>query len=369
MATTSTGVDFGVATAPQIWAVWIGPQRNGNQLHDLIFIEARPDLGEMATHLVRPVMEIPAQATDVLCPWTTFDRSEATVIWRAWREGKFLCALSSGGTLPQRQDLAAPPDAVLRPALMSNKSELDIFVLSGALRQLSLFRFIPPSPQRLATQSVLWRFALPEAAINGRVAMGTAEHGSHRRIVLLAQEAGRPNRPPQLLVMHADAGDGGSAPRGVTVSHIPEAITMPNSEPGVYVDTAGVTHTSILFRRDIENPAFFLADLAFGPDGKAIGEPLVESLGVLPTPATSAAVSFLAEPGRPMRRDWVVILQDGSVMHSQIPGRPMKTRGIPVEPPDLVVLRQTTYLLTQPQTSRQGMPDAGPKAPLLEPLI
>ena len=47
-----------------------------------------------------------------------------------------------------------------------------------------------------------------------------------------------------------------------------------------------------------------------------------------------------------MRRDWVALLSDGSIFHSMSGDKPMRPRGKPVTPLNLVSLSQTIYMLT-----------------------
>lgn len=83
-----------------------------------------------------------------------------------------------------------------------------------------------------------------------------------------------------------------------------------------------------------------------GWDG-ANGSPKVERQSVFQSPQASRAsvVAFSVTPQRPPRSNWVILLEEGSVLTNLSPAAPYRTHRTPLLPLQLLGMSNATYLL------------------------
>jgi hypothetical protein len=142
-----------------------------------------------------------------------------------------------------------------------------------------------------------------------------------------------------------NAGTAGAAGRW-EVTRIPNVVAMRNAQPALRVSSDGVSHAAIMVQGNTATHDFAVADLTFDRSGKLLGSAAVTALGQLSAAPKAAAAGYVVEPGSTMRRDWVVLLDDRTVVHSASGGGPRELRAAPATPLQLVSLASGTYLLT-----------------------
>ncbi len=128
---------------------------------------------------------------------------------------------------------------------------------------------------------------------------------------------------------------------------IPEASPLPSTDPAIRVDRDGIAHVAVLFRR--EPRRLGLAEVVYPPDGSPAGDLSLRELGTLPAePVRAGAVAFSVVPeteGRPVRREWLLLLEDGAVIRGRS-AAPTRLQAPPALPLELLPLSQATYVLT-----------------------
>jgi hypothetical protein len=332
----SVGVDVGVASALGEWVEWFNDQPGGRRLYTALFKRPMIDVHGYKTFSVSPLIEAGAQATDLLSPWTNYDRQEELAKWRAWREGSTLVAFAFGQAKTQRLQLGAAPRLVIRPALMTANGDLDVLAIGaeGALLFSRFSNFDNPS----AAPRVLWRLPVsqvPPAA--GRAALSSEASGSRRLAVLVSQDG------PDLAVRYLNARDG-REPGAFQIARIVNARVIPNTEPALRMDSDGVVHAAFPFQTGSGRLA--IADLRFGVAGNREGEVKVAELGPAEARPKAAAAGYVVAANGSQRRDWVVLLENGNVIYAGRSSPSRRLPSTPVLPLQLVLLEAGTYLLT-----------------------
>ncbi len=339
MNLASLGIDFGVLNALNLWVACIIPDKDGHiQLMDIIFHEERPDLGEIRTISAKASMRLPNGVTYLVLPWCNYDRSDELWFWHAWVENASLSALPAPGEPVVRVPLGAPPSRLVRPALAVASGEFDVPFLTANGLELVLVRFVAARAGRAADGAILWRWPVADRPVAARAALGPAKSGSLRRIVLVFQEE-------EAVVLQLVDFTGGR-PVNALSCKVARLHCLPGGEPGIRIDEKGATHVSILLASSPDLLELSIIDVIFPPGGGMPQEPRVERARKIPARPIAAGIAYQARPDRPMRRDWVAVLADGSVVHSLSRERPMRPRGKPGIPLEIVALSQATYLLT-----------------------
>jgi hypothetical protein len=271
-------------------------------------------------------------------------------LWHAWSHGEQLFAVARAGGTPGAVQLGGTPSQVIRPALTVASGELDVLLVTSGGKELAMARFARPAGDRAPQGSILWHAPLPGKPVVGRAVLGAAHAHSPRRVLLVYQEK-------DAAVCHLlDLADG-RQPAAPLVARVPGAIVLPGGQPGLYIDDRGDTHAGLLLLADAAGTELLVVDAVFPAAGGLVPQPKVTKARKLPRPAVAGAVAFQARADRPMRRDWAVLLMDGSVSHSQSEAKPMRPTRLTITPMELLVQSQATYLLT-----------AGPDGPWLEAL-
>lgn len=342
MPLASLGIDFGVPFAINLWVAAVLPAPDGQlQLCDIVYHEDRPDLGVVKLVSRKTARAVPKGATKLFVPWTNYDRMDSLWLWRGWIDGANLCGLPQPSDPLLRIPLGAEPSQLIRPALSTTTGEMDVPLIGAGGKELLLARFLPGREGQAASGSVLWRIPIAEPPVASRAALGPAASGSQRRLVLMLQKENG-------VTLHLLDITGGRKPASTVTIDIPKVFALPNSEPGIRIDDKGATHISVLLSSGPDFKDLSTADVSFPPGGgpPALSPKIVNVRSKLDAPPVAAGITYEARPDRPMRRDWVVLLADGTLVHSQSNDKPMRPRGVPVTPLDLVAMSRATYILT-----------------------
>lgn len=336
----SLGIDFGVLNAMNLWVTHTRTSEAGQlELVGSVFHEDRPDLGEIKTVSSEVVCKLPEGVGQVLMPWTNYDRMESLWLWHAWLRDDHLYASTSSQGSPASVALDGAPSRLVRPALSDASGELDVFFVSTNGRELGMACFQPDDTGEAAKGSVAWRVGVGGAPVAARAALGPANRGSPKA-VLLARQADEGLR---LELFTMGGGVQPARPRAV----LAEGVTpIPGSEPGLRIDEEGVIHASVLVFTDATKLDLAIVDAVFPADDRPPRKPVLTPIRTLETPPVAGGIAFQARPDRPMRRDWVVLLADGTILHNMSGEELMRSDGVPVVPLSLVALSQATYVLT-----------------------
>jgi hypothetical protein len=222
---------------------------------------------------------------------------------------------------------------------MTSDGVLDVFVIDAS-GKLQLGRFDAPNFRGDSKPAhVLWELPISLPVSSARAALAPQNRGSNRCIFVVGETEGG------LTASHLNAGDG-SKPGSWVTARIEKAKAIPHSEPALRIDNEGVAHTAILFLQT-ESRRLAIADFRFEPDGKQSGAPKITDLteGEARPISASAAAYLIASTGS-MCRDWIVLLEKGSVLYTARPATPRRLRVTPAIPLQVVVLDAGTYLLT-----------------------
>jgi hypothetical protein len=138
----------------------------------------------------------------------------------------------------------------------------------------------------------------------------------------------------------------GRQPPGASSLRLPNVHAIPGAEPGVRVDEQGSAHVALLVASNAAFTELSIVDVSFIAGRDVPPTPKIEPARKLTVPPVAAGIAFQSRPDSPMRRDWIVLLADGTLVHSQSKSKPMQTGGKPVTPLELVALTQSTYVLT-----------------------
>lgn len=304
LVSVGLGVDAGTESVRDLWVGWLRESQGARVLGESVFYERRPDLGEVDRRSVQAAFRVGAEANDVLVPYTNYDRKEPLTFWRAWREGTAIFAHLAGATQPERVDLGPLP-MLLRPALMTERGELDVYALAGESNELLCARFRAGGPPGLARGA-----KLPGRFLSGRAALSPRSAGSARHLVVTTVDD-----DGTLLLHHVAAGAGGDLNKVHSIS-LRGVAPLLNSRPGLIVDSRGRARVALLAETDAEERRFALVEVTFDPTDPARPEPHITDKGALPRPLWSACASFVVSPGEHERVDWVVLLEGGDIVSS-----------------------------------------------------
>lgn len=337
-------IDDGVQASNPIRVLCLVGGSPERDLYQAILREDRPDLGEVSLAKMVPLAVADPQATTVFGPWTNHDRLDSMLNRFGWQAGAVLGVEGLASTPSMRFTLPSTPKQIVRPALMPESGELDVFAIGADGKTLELVRF--PTARTGAGATRQWSVQLPESPLGARAALGPGTGNTGRRAsVLVLPTAGGVS----MMLVESDAVDVPPRTRSVLV---PGAVPLPDSEPAVTVGPDGTIRASALFAEETAFRRVFVADVTW-PPGASDGTVAKTNAGRLPSPPRSAAVTFSVTRRPPDRRDWVVLLRDGTVVFSGSPGRPRRLNGSLLLPLDLVAMSRMTYLLT---LDAQGLP-------------
>ena len=318
---------------------WLQKKGDHCLLFQLTYTEDRPDLGEMSRPESRKMLETGPDATDILAPYRNVGRTPSFHFWYAWREGKTLLARSFLLKAPLKLDLSAVPAQIVRPALMTSKGELDVFLLAEGGKTLHMASFPPPDKDGgPVAPSLRWKMPLPLPVSAARCALDGRKDSENRRIVLAAQDG------DNIALTHVLLTPG--QPSAAETVQLRNAYLMPGTQIGFRIDAEGVSHVSLLYETNRETRAFSLTELAFGADGKRQGPPTFQKLGALPAAPQACAVAFQQMGAEPARRAWVVLMAGEKVVSSANPAGVSTLHAPAALPLELLARSQAAYLMT-----------------------
>jgi hypothetical protein len=335
--------DDGFQSSNPIRVLCLMGQAPDQRLYQAILREDRPDLGEVGLAKMISVAPADQKATALIGPWANHNRMESLLNRFGWQAGAILGIEGLAGSPGLRFTLPETPSQLVRPALMSDSGDVDVLALSANRSSLSMIRF--PIARPGAEARMLWTLPLPSPPAGVRAAIGPRAAGARRVAILVIPDGSNGSR--MALV------DGGvdQAQPAVREVVLPDATPLPGGEPALMMAPDGTIHASAMFVEDAKQRKVFVADIKW-PAGSGQGTPTRGKSFKLPGATRSAQITYSVTSKSP-RREWLVLLQDGSVVFSGSPSRPRKVDGSPAIPLDLVAMSQMTYLLT---LDKQGLP-------------
>lgn len=349
MGIASLGIDFGVIGMMSIWVAWAQPvSPSQTELVHFTFREARPDLGEVKIVSTRAITPIPPNVQQVLSPWANYTSMSSFWPWIGWRSGNDIYFRYFAERPPLHMGLGEDGATIVNPALETSKGimdvDVDVAVLGKAGHTLRILRFT--SPKDAVDDKLEWRVSakvewlrswkLNFTPVAARSFLGPEKQSSARKVALIESQSGGVG--VHLYNIDSPSGD----PRALTV---PRIFAIPGSEPAAYVDDKGTSHVSFVASASEDLKQLVIVDTHFPaqPNGKPTSE--AQRLREVPESPTHATVAFQARADRPMRRDWVVAMRDGTLIHES-QEHAMRTDRPVVLPLNVVRMSQATYVLT-----------------------
>jgi hypothetical protein len=315
----------------------------GDHLYQAIIREERPDLGEIFLAKLVPVARADPNATAVFGPWTNHNRLDSLLNRFGWQAGAVLTVEGLAGSPALKFTFPTPPQRLIRPAVMPESGEVDVLALTGDGKTLQLVRF--PIARPGAEAKLQWSLQLPAVPVGARATLAPKTGGARRAAVLVSPDSGG----VRMTLVEADPADAAPDVRSVAIDG---AVLLPDSQPAITIAPDGKIRASAIFAEDPSMRRMFVADVTW-PSGTGEGTVAKAAAGRLPGPPRAAAVAYSVASRPATRRDWLVLLRDGTVIFSGSPTRPRQLDGSLMLPLDLLGMSQMTYLLT---LDRQGLP-------------
>lgn len=341
----SVGIDDRDANAMGEWADWLHNGRKGAAVFTSLFQRPHVDVRGYEPFSITSIYMAGSQATDVLVPWTNYNRQAALAKWQAWREGSSLFGLVTSFKEAQRLELGAVPHLLVRPAIMLNNGQMDVFAVNEQGSELMCAHFPPPNWKGAQNPpQILWRTRLPFAAECGRAAISPRNIGNEMHVIVVGHENG------ELKVAHMNVLGGQSGSWSVT--DVAAGNTIANTEPGFQIDREGGIHVAFPFEN--QTGEVVIADLRLTKEGKLVHAVELTPVGKLPSAPKASAASYVITADGPPRRDWAILLDNGSVIHSFNAHVPQQLRGAPAMPLELISLTSAGYLLV---AGKSGNPE------------
>ncbi len=301
------------------------------KLYQFMFREQRPGIGEIRFAKMVPAAVPPPEATDVIAPWTNFDRSDVFYFRTGWRTP---AAVGMETDTPVQRATAAieAGSEVIHPALMAKDGAASVLVRTA--KEILLIQLPLPAEEKAPPPSqTIWKANLEHPAIAACAAVAPAPLNKPFALTV-GQGMGN------VAVTLFESG----ASKGKHVE-IPAATLPPDSQPALWIDSSAQAHAAILVA-DPDAPrnlSLVLIDwMTAEPEAKVTRK----SVSRLPRDAKSSVAAFSVSDRRPPRLDWVVLLDDGSLVSSKSPGSVQRFPSAPVRPLQLLSMSQAMYLLT-----------------------
>jgi hypothetical protein len=317
-------LDVGAQNPMLIRVLVLDGEGEQQRLLQAFFRETRSDLGETAlTNLVEAV-PAPADARATLPTWTNFMRGQLLYSRFAW-QGEGVVGVE---TNPPRGSARAPIKGVaVEPALMSNQGDVDVFAVDGTRFTLNRFARAGSGAEAIANGTLPEGTAMhtavggPAALPDARALVSVVQVGANVEVIVNAQ--GQPAR------------------RAIVAN----AFVLPESRPAGRYRPDGVLDVACVLAEDREHRRVFAADIEF-PAGAAEPASHRSEAYTLAAPYKASAAAYDAtSTAARARRDWVVLLGNGSAMVSRTPLEPVAVSGRPVLPLQLLSMSQVAYLV------------------------
>ncbi|MCP3143343.1 hypothetical protein [Pyxidicoccus xibeiensis] len=351
----SLGIYVGEAYEQGIMAAWLQdvggqPVLMGCHYDDRDAVE----VGGMSMQAATVMGPVEPGSTEVLFPWSNAAPDGETAEWFVWRKGASLRAWAHPATTlePFRFDLGEPPERVVRPPLRTATGELFVLVVGAGGRNLRLIRFHSTEEATEVTPGrEVGRVHLPGPPVAARATLQPDSIGNGISVLLVEEVQGG------LDFHHVRTTRSGRLTR-VASTLVRGLRALPQSEPGLWIDSAGRLH-AVLVAATLKDPQqAMLAELRYRPDGRLEAPARLKPLGRLPSAARAAVARYNPGTSRGGALAWAVLLEDGRVQHHDMWQGPMKTR-YPAAVPMELYQGGYNYLLTV-------NPDLGPTFESLE---
>jgi hypothetical protein len=336
-------IDDGAQNTNPIRVLCLVGNAPGLRLYQAIVREERPDLGETSLAKLVSVAAADPHTTAVFGPWTNHNRLDSLLNRFGWQAGAVLGVEGIAGGASLKFTFPTQPFRLIRPAVMPESGEVDVFALAGDGKTLDLVRF--PIARAGAEAKLQWSLQLAAVPVGARATLAPKVAGARRAAVLVSADPGG----ARMTLVEADQADTTPKTRSVVVTG---AVLLPDSEPAITIGPDGKTRASAIFAEDPDLRRMFVADVAW-PTGPGEGVVARAGAGRLPNPPRAAAVTYSVTSRPAARRDWLVLLRDGTVIFSGSPTRPRQIDGSLLLPLDLLAMSEMTYLLT---LDKQGLP-------------
>lgn len=268
-------------------------------------------------------VSVPADAEQVLTPWTNFDRGSVFFSRFGWIGKQSVGMRESGGE--STVEMGITGEKVIGPALMTKSGEVSIFLLKG--RQLAMAR-LPRQGQ--GNPGVVWEVELPKEAASGNSALGLNATGNVAGAVVVIEDG------ESVSLAIADGGK-------LRTHKIDQAKLIAGSQPALWIGSDGGMRAMVIAAVPGVDNRIQLLEVIWAPretDAKMTRGAEVAISGKL----TAAAVVYAPFNGT-LRRDWVVALEGGEVLSSRAHGEVRRFGSGPVIPLQLAARASETYLL------------------------
>jgi hypothetical protein len=278
-----------------------------------------------------PAVQVSADAHSVLVPSSNFDRSSLFFSRYGWRSDAAVGIDEAPSKKRVQLDLAGAH--ALRPALLQHSGDVDVFLMEPA--RLTLARLPRPG----ADPSRLWSVGLPGRAMSGSAVIGSPAAGGPLAAVVVSAEG----RGLAITLVQNER---------TRIMRFEGLTVLPECKPAVAFGAGGVLRTSVLVGQPAtaEHPSRIgVLDLTWpaGADVLPVESGPSSWVNLLPPQQALAGVVVYAAHGAPPRRDWVLLLDNGTLVSSRRPGvpTPLAPSHRPVRPLQLAPMERETYLL------------------------
>ena len=338
----SLGADVGAQFTPVAKAAWL--QDTGGQ--PLLLAGGYDDADSVETGGVtwRPATvmgPVEPGSTDAMFPWSNDPQGMSSVRWTMWRKGASLLALAWPATTenPFRFDLGAPPELIVRPPVATVTGELFVAVVGAGGRHLRLIRFQSSSDATEVTPGrEVGRVPLPGVPVAARATVQPASLGNGLSLLVVEEAHGG------LDLHHIRTTSTGRLTR-VASTLLRGVRAMPQSEPGLWIDSAGRLHAALV-TASLKNPRqAVLAELRYRVDGRLEAPARLTPLGKLPVAPRAAVARHHSRAQRNGELSWAILMEDGRLLHARTWQGPMTTKHPPALPLELY-LGDGAHLLT-----------------------
>jgi hypothetical protein len=287
-------------------------------LYQAFFSEGRPDLGEIRLRNLVGAPPAPARAETTLAAATNFVRASLFFSRYGWSGGGAIGFEDSPKGVSVAFDLGGA--TVVRPALMTETGDVDVYLLRGADFRLRRF------PRGSNDSREIARGTLP-----GTPTAACAALGQHSSALITAAQIGND--------VHVIVNELGKPAKTLVVTN---ADLPRSSRPAAAYDHDGGIRAAIVLTENKAHKRAFVADFDFGTAGNKLQR---SSTYEISEPIQAAAVAYQITESRKPRRDWAILLTDSTVVSSRNPGTPFELSGKPVLPLQLLSMSEMLYLL------------------------
>lgn len=280
-------------------------------------------------------------STEAFYPWSNDPQGTSPARWLMWRKGALLLALMEPATTqnPFRFDLGEPPERVVRPPLQTVAGELFIPVVAAGGRSLRLIRFQSSyDATEITPGREVGRVPLPGKPVAARATIQPGHVGNGISVLLVEESLGG------LDLHHVRTTTTGRLTR-VASTLLRGLRAMPQSEPGLWFDSAGRLHAALVASSLKDPRRAVLVELRYRPDGRLEAPARLTPLGHLPVAPRAAVARYRTTLPDDREPTWAILLEDGTLLHRRTWQGPMRPRKPVAMPLDIYISRDT-YLVT-----------------------